>query len=34
VSVSARDVILSLNTLNTVGIGDTSYWLDTGSVIR
>jgi len=34
VSVSARDIILSLNTLNTVGIGDTSYWLDTGSVVR
>lgn len=34
VSVSPRDVTLTLNTLNTVGIGDTSYWLDTGSVIR
>ena len=34
VSVSPRDLRLSLNTLNTVGIGETSYWLDTGSVIR
>lgn len=34
VSVNARDITLKLNTLNTVGIGETSYWLDTGSVIR
>lgn len=34
VSVSARDLSLKLNTLNSVGIGETSYWLDTGSVIR
>jgi len=34
VSVSIRDVTLKLNTLNTVGMGETSYWLDTGSVIR
>ena len=25
---------LKLNTLNTVGIGETDYWLDSGSVIR
>jgi hypothetical protein len=34
VSVGQRDLTLKLNTLNTVGIGETSYWLDTGSVIR
>jgi hypothetical protein len=34
VSVGPRDLSLKLNTLNTVGIGETSYWLDTGSVIR
>jgi hypothetical protein len=34
VSVSPRDLSLKLNTLNSVGIGETSYWLDTGSVIR
>jgi hypothetical protein len=34
VSVTLRDLSLKLNTLNTVGIGETSYWLDTGSVIR
>lgn len=32
--LSRNDVSLKLNTLNTVGIGETSYWLDTGSVIR
>jgi hypothetical protein len=32
--ISARQVSLKLNTLNTIGIGETSYWLDTGSVIR
>jgi len=30
----ARDVLLKLNTLTTVGIGESSYWLDTGSIIR
>lgn len=34
VSISRSDVRLALNTLNTVGIGETSYWLDSGSVIR
>jgi hypothetical protein len=34
ISVSPRDLSLKLNTLNAVGIGETSYWLDTGSVIR
>ncbi len=29
-----RDVVLKLNTLITVGLGESSYWLDTGSVIR
>lgn len=28
------DVKLRLNTLNTVGLGETDYWLDTGSIIR
>jgi hypothetical protein len=32
--LSRSDVSLKLNTLNSVGIGETSYWLDTGSVIR
>lgn len=31
---SKRDLILDLNTMTTIGIGETSYWLDTGSVIR
>ena len=31
---STRDLTLVLNTLTTSGIGETSYWLDTGSVIR
>ncbi|RYU59905.1 virulence factor SrfB [Methylolobus aquaticus] len=30
----ARDVLLKLNTLTTVGIGESSYWLDTGSILR
>ena len=30
----SRDIQLKLNTLPTVGIGESSYWLDTGSVIR
>ncbi|MDF9393507.1 MULTISPECIES: virulence factor SrfB [Methylococcus] len=30
----ARDIVLKLNTLTTVGIGESSYWLDTGSIIR
>lgn len=34
VSVGVRDLKLRLNTLNSVAIGETSYWLDTGSVIR
>ncbi len=25
---------IRLNTLNTVGLGETSYWLDTGSIVR
>ena len=29
-----NDVVLKLNTLITVGLGESSYWLDTGSVIR
>ncbi|MDD2769587.1 MAG: virulence factor SrfB, partial [Methylococcus sp.] len=29
-----RDIVLKLNTLITVGIGESSYWLDTGSIIR
>lgn len=32
--VGRGDVKLKLNTLNTVGIGETDYWLDTGSIIR
>jgi hypothetical protein len=34
VSVGRSDLSLTLNTLNAVGIGETSYWLDTGSVLR
>ena len=34
VSLGPRDLTLKLNTLNTVGIGETDYWLDSGSVIR
>jgi hypothetical protein len=30
----SRDIQLKLNTLTTVGIGESSYWLDTGSIIR
>ncbi|EAA20261.1 unknown-related, partial [Plasmodium yoelii yoelii] len=30
----SRDIVLKLNTLTTVGIGESSYWLDTGSIIR
>lgn len=33
-SFSARDLCLQLNTLNDAGLGDTSYWLDNGSVKR
>ncbi len=33
-TLSPRDLTLKLNTLNTVGIGETDYWLDSGSVIR
>ncbi|HOT82964.1 MAG TPA: virulence factor SrfB, partial [Candidatus Defluviicoccus seviourii] len=31
---SGSDLEIKLNTLTTIGIGETSYWLDTGSVIR
>lgn len=31
---SARDLKLQLNTLSDAGLGDTSYWLDSGSVKR
>ncbi len=34
VSLSPRDLTLKLSTLATVGIGENSYWLDTGSIIR
>ncbi|MFO1153261.1 MAG: virulence factor SrfB [Rhodospirillales bacterium] len=34
VTLAPRDLTLKLNTLNTVGIGETDYWLDSGSVIR
>lgn len=30
----SKDILLKLNTLTTVGIGESSYWLDTGSIIR
>jgi len=33
-TLGPRDLTLKLNTLNTVGIGETDYWLDSGSVIR
>lgn len=33
-TLGAREVTLKLNTLNSVGIGETDYWLDSGSVIR
>lgn len=33
-SFSPRDLFLQLNTLNDAGLGDTSYWLDSGSVKR
>ncbi|MFZ1414659.1 MAG: virulence factor SrfB [Defluviicoccus sp.] len=32
--LSPSSLELELNTLTTIGIGETSYWLDTGSVIR
>ena len=34
VSLSPRDLTLKLSTLTTVGMGENSYWLDTGSIIR
>lgn len=35
ISLNARlDLTLKLNTLSTVGMGENSYWLDTGSIIR
>ncbi len=35
VSLNPRlDLTLKLNTLTTVGVGENSYWLDTGSIIR
>lgn len=33
-SFSTRDLKLQLNTLNDAGLGDTNYWLDSGSVKR
>ena len=33
-TLGPRELTLKLNTLNTVGIGETDYWLDSGSVIR
>ncbi|HCR96551.1 MAG: virulence factor SrfB [Halomonas sp.] len=33
-SFSSRDLKLQLNTLNDAGLGDTNYWLDSGSVKR
>ncbi|PAU77577.1 virulence factor SrfB [Halomonas salipaludis] len=33
-SFSTRDLRLQLNTLNDAGLGDTNYWLDSGSVKR
>lgn len=33
-NLSARDLKLQLNTLNDAGLGDTNYWLDSGSVKR
>ncbi|MBL8668182.1 MAG: virulence factor SrfB, partial [Rhodospirillales bacterium] len=33
-TLGPRDLTLKLNTLNSVGIGETDYWLDSGSVIR
>ncbi len=32
--VNPNALRLQLNTLNTVGVGETSYWLDTGSIVR
>ncbi len=29
-----HDLTLRLNTLTTVGVGENSYWLDTGSIVR
>jgi hypothetical protein len=29
-----RDIQLKLNTLTNVGLGESSYWLDTGSIAR
>ncbi|MBK8906869.1 MAG: virulence factor SrfB [Rhodospirillales bacterium] len=34
VNVNRQDLILKLSTLTTVGMGENSYWLDTGSIIR
>ncbi|MFO1119622.1 MAG: virulence factor SrfB [Rhodospirillales bacterium] len=33
-TLGPREVTLKLNTLNNVSIGETNYWLDSGSVIR